>query len=288
MAPRPSRLQHLLTPKPTGNAPMASDRFAFGKNWKKYIEKHFSQERVDISKQHILTFLGMQSLEGKIFLDVGCGSGLHSFAALQAGAKRIVSFDYDIDSVEATRILHRHAGSPAHWTILQGSVLDLTFMESLELADIVYSWGVLHHTGDQWTAIRNAASRIGPRGLFYIALYTSDAYVDPPAEFWLDVKQRYIRSGWVGQRRLELWYIWRFQLNRSLRNVRPLLSTILAYKKGRGMSFYTDIKDWLGGWPMEFSSIADVKKFADQELGLELRNIKAGEANTEYLFGRRS
>jgi hypothetical protein len=54
------------------------------------------------------------------------------------------------------------------------------------------------------------------------------------------------------------------------------------------MSFYTDIKDWLGGWPMEFSSIADVKKFADQELGLELRNIKAGEANTEYLFGRRS
>jgi len=266
---------------------MATDRFEFGKNWKQYVEKHFSQERVDISKRHILAFLDMQNLEGKTFLDIGCGSGLHSYAALQAGAKRIVSFDYDAQSVEATRMLHKYAGSPDHWTIMQGSVLDPEFMKTLAPADIVYSWGVLHHTGDQWNAIRNAASRIGESGLFYIALYTSDAYVDPPAEFWLDVKQRYIRSGWLGQRKMELWYIWRFQLQGNWRNVRPLIKMIASYKTGRGMSFYTDIKDWLGGWPMEFSAIADVKQFADQELDLDLRNIKAGEANTEYLFARR-
>lgn len=266
---------------------MTVDRFAFGKNWQQYIDKHFSQERVDISKHHMLDFLRMQNLEGKTFLDIGCGSGLHSFAALQTGAKRIVSFDYDTDSVATTRILHEIAGRPEHWVIMQGSVLDLGFMESLAPADIVYSWGVLHHTGDQWTAIRNAASRIAPGGLFYIALYTSDAYIDPPAEFWLDVKQRYIKADWFGQRWLEFWYIWRFQLNRNPLNLWRLIKATLAHKKSRGMSFYTDVKDWLGGWPMEFSSIADVKKFADKELNLELLNIKAGEANTEYLFGRR-
>jgi 2-polyprenyl-6-hydroxyphenyl methylase/3-demethylubiquinone-9 3-methyltransferase len=267
---------------------MTEDRFAFGKNWKQYIEKHFSQERVDISKRHMLDFLGMQDLQGKTFLDIGCGSGLHSFAAFQAGAKRIVSFDYDLDSVETTRILRRHAGDPEHWTVMQGSVLDRAFMDSLEPADIVYSWGVLHHTGDQWNAIRNAASRIGPNGVFYIALYTSDVHVDPSPQFWLDIKQRYIKAGWLGQRWLELWYIWRFQLNRNPRNLLPLIKTAAAYKKSRGMSFYTDVKDWLGGWPMEFSSIADVKKFADQDLNIDLRNIKAGEANTEYLFARRT
>ncbi len=266
---------------------MAADRYAFGKNWKEYIEKHFSQERVDISRRHMLSFLGMQNLDGMTFLDIGCGSGLHSLAALQAGAKRIVSFDYDADSVEATRILRRYTGDPERWAVMQGSILDRSFMDTLGFADIVYSWGVLHHTGDQWTAIRNAAERVGPDGLFYIALYTSDAYVDPPAEFWLDIKRRYNNAGWLGRRWLELWYIWAFQLSSNPLNLRRLLRAAMAHKRGRGMSFYTDVKDWLGGWPMEFSSIADVKKFADKDLNFEVRNMKAGEANTEYLFARR-
>ena len=44
--------------------------------------------------------------------------------------------------------LHDLSGRPAHWRIAQGSVLDKAYMESLGTFDIVYSWGVLHHTGD--------------------------------------------------------------------------------------------------------------------------------------------
>ncbi len=171
---------------------------------------------------------------------------------------------------------------------MQGSVLDRPFVESLDPADIVYSWGVLHHTGDQWTAIRNAASRIGPHGLFYIALYTSDAFVDPPPSFWLDVKQRYVKAGWLEQRKMEFWYLWRFQIGGSPANAVRLLRYAFAHKHRRGMSFYTDVKDWLGGWPMEFSSISEVKAFAGGELDLELQKTNAGEANTEYLFAKRS
>lgn len=265
---------------------MAADRFAFGKNWKNYIETQFDKDRVEISRKHLLEFLGMDDLKGKTFLDIGCGSGLHSMAAHQAGADRIIGFDYDNDSVAATNIVRSFAGNPTNWTAQQGSVLDKEFMAALPQAEIVYSWGVLHHTGDQWNAIRNAASKVAPGGLFYIALYTSDVFVDPTPEFWLDIKQRYVRGGWLTKRWLELWYVWRFMLGGNPFRVGEIFKTKDKYKLSRGMSLYTDIKDWLGGWPMEFSSIAEVKAFATDELRFEILKVKGGEANTEYLFRR--
>jgi hypothetical protein len=153
--------------------------------------------------------------------------------------------------------------------------------------DIVYSWGVLHHTGDQWTAIRNAASLIAAGGFLYIALYTSDVFKRPPPEFWLVVKRRYNRAGQLGKRRIEAWYIAR-QFLGMLRARRNPLAYVWSYKTSRGMSYYTDVKDWLGGWPMEFSSVEEVKRFGRDELKLRLTNIATGEANTEYLFQRSS
>lgn len=266
-------------------ASITDDRFEFGKNWKNYIEKHFSQERVEISKRHMLDFLGVERLDGKTFLDIGCGSGLHSLAAIQAGAARVVSFDYDPQSVETTRFLKRHAGDPTHWTVQRGSVLDRAFMATLAPADIVYSWGVLHHTGDVWTAFRNAVERIGEHGTFYVALYSANVQVNPPPEFWLDVKRRYNASSALGKRAWELWYIWRFSMNRRLWALPGVLKHVFQYKKSRGMSFYTDIKDWLGGWPMEFCRDEDVAALA-KELGLEQTKIATGHANTEFLFVR--
>ncbi len=267
---------------------MATPRFEFGRNWRDYVEKHFGPEKVETSKRHILDFMHRSDFEGLRFLDIGCGSGLHSLAASQAGAREVVSFDYDANSVEATRMLHGHAGSPANWRIVQGSVLDRDFVASLGEFDIVYSWGVLHHTGDQWTAIRNAASAVKRGGEFYVALYTSDAFVDPTPEFWLDVKRRYVSSGRPTRLWLVLWYIWRFELGRrpTPRGLGRWRAKVRQYKTQRGMSYYHDVKDWLGGYPMEFSSIAEVKKFAGEDLGFELKNIATGHANTEYLFSR--
>jgi len=156
----------------TGASSMTTEdasRFEFGANWADFVERNFSQERVDISRRHLLDFLGRESLEGLRFLDIGCGSGLHSLAAWQAGARRIHSFDYDPKSVATTRALHRMANTPEAWEVMQGSVLDAGFMAGLPQADLVYSWGVLHHTGDVWNAIRQACGRVAPGGLLYIA-----------------------------------------------------------------------------------------------------------------------
>ncbi len=111
-------------------------------------------------------------------------------AAYDAGAALVHSFDYDETSVQTTERLRSLAGAPPNWKVERGDVLDVGYLEGLGLWDIVYSWGVLHHTGAMWKAIDNAAGRVGPNGQFFIALYSSNV-VSPSAEFWLAVKRRY-------------------------------------------------------------------------------------------------
>lgn len=263
----------------------AEQRFEFGKNWNDFIQKNYGQDKVDISRRHMLDFMGRENLEGLTFLDIGCGSGLHSIAALQAGARSVHGFDYDPNSVAATRYVQSQAGNPSNWTAEQGSVLDDAFVARLPQFDMVYSWGVLHHTGDVWHAIRNAAGRVKLGGLFYIALYSADVQVDPTPEFWLDVKRRYVAAGWLRRRWMDLWYVWRFQMGRKLSALPAFLARMREYKKNRGMNIFTDIRDWLGGWPMEFVYDADAIRFCEN-LGFRLEKIATGEANTEFLFVR--
>ncbi len=261
-------------------------RFGFGENWSEYVAKNLDAERVEAARAHLLAFLQLDDLTGKTFLDVGCGSGIHSLAALRSGASRVVGFDYDPDSVRTSQLVHRWAGASGEWSVEQGDVLDRAYVESLPKADVVYAWGVLHHTGKMWRAIETASSRMRDDGVFYLALYTADVYHFPTAEHWLGVKRLYNRSGPLGKRLLEAAYVACFSLPSELWSWRYPLQR-LRRRRSRGMSFYTDVKDWLGGWPMEFARIAEVKDFARDELGLELLHMWAGEANTEYLFRRR-
>ena len=260
-------------------------RFEFGKNWHEFIRQHYGQDKVDVSKRHMLQFMKCDNLNGQSFLDIGCGSGLHSIAALQAGASVVHGFDYDANSVAASCFVKEQAGNPKNWTVEQGSVLDDEFISKLEKYDVVYSWGVLHHTGEVWNAIRNASRCVKQGGVFYIALYSADVKIDPPPEFWLNVKRKYVSSGWLTRRLMDAWYVWRFQLNRNVFRLPMFMKRVRDYKENRGMDVFTDIRDWLGGWPMEFVWDADAISFCEK-LGFKLKNIATGEANTEFLFVR--
>ncbi len=257
--------------------------FGFGKNWDLFVRRALSDERIAVSREHILKFLELRDLKGKYFLDVGCGSGLSSRAAIDAGAARVVSFDSDPDSVGATERVRGMSESPSRWTVLRGSILDEAFVASLEPADVVYAWGVLHHTGRMWDAIRCTAGLVKPNGVLYIALYTTT----PKSGYWKKVKSRYNNSSALRKRLME----WRYTLLHTvlpqlLRGQNPF-RWIRSYRSMRGMSYLTDLRDWLGGWPYEDAKIEDVVRFCRKELNLELINISTGEANTEYLFRAR-
>ena len=260
-------------------------RFQFGANWAKYVQTSLSEEKIAQSIKRLKDFLRVEDLRGKSFLDIGSGSGLHSLAAFRLGAERIFSFDYDEEFVSTTVKLRELAGSPAIWTVKQGSVLDETYMNGLDKFDIVYSWGVLHHTGDMWTAIRNASIPLKPDAVLYIALYSPEIYVSPPSHQWIDVKRAYNAASDFKKRKMELDYVWRTVVRPSLKAGRNPLTIIRGDYGGRGMAFWTDMKDWLGGYPMDFAGFKDTVSFCGR-IGLDLVNCQAGEGNTEYLFAK--
>lgn len=258
--------------------------FSFGKNWQEFVKRSLDKRGIEISKKHILEFLELEDLQGKYFLDVGCGSGLSSLAAFKAGAGKVLSFDIDPYSVKTTKKLREISGNPSNWTILEGTILDKNFLLQIEPADIVYSWGVLHHTGRMWKALRNTANLMKKDGLLYIALYTTNR----KSECWLNVKKKYNGAGPIMKKYMEVSYIIRYTIIPLIFRLKNPLSYIRNYKHKRGMSYLTDIKDWLGGYPFEYAKVEEVLRFCRKKLSLELINIKTGEANTEYLFKRKN
>jgi 2-polyprenyl-6-hydroxyphenyl methylase/3-demethylubiquinone-9 3-methyltransferase len=255
--------------------------FSFGKNWEKYIRKSFSEKRLAIAKKWLLEFLQLSNFEGRIFIDIGCGSGIHSLAAWEAGAQRVIGIDIDQDSIRAAETLRQRRDNPENWEIHQGSILDDSLAHNIPLADIVYSWGVLHHTGNLWKAIENSAKFLKPNALFYIAIYEKNA----KSNYWISVKSKYNASGW--------WRCWEMEMNYLLKyffwppNPKKIFTSfwyIASYKIKRGMSFMTDVRDWLGGWPYEPATEKEICDFCENKLGLRKIRIKTGEANIEYLF----
>lgn len=256
-------------------------RYEFGKNWTRFVKKSADEERVAVAKKHLLAFIKRADLDGLDFLDIGCGSGIHSLAAHRAGARKIHGFDYDADSIAATNLMRQRAADAANWSVERGDILDEDYVSSLGQWSFVYSWGVLHHTGDVWRALENASRTVANGGLFYIALYSEDVQKDP--KFWLDIKRKYNLASPAERRRMEWWYVWHYVVPRNPLYIPYVAWRVARYRLMRGMSFFADIRDWLGGWPMQFTRDNDVVEFLRQ-CGFSLTNMKTGEACTEFLF----
>jgi 2-polyprenyl-3-methyl-5-hydroxy-6-metoxy-1,4-benzoquinol methylase len=233
------------------NEVSAGERFQFGQNWKRFLES-VDEVRVQEAVASLKQMLGVADLEGRTFLDIGSGSGLFSLAAYRLGAN-VTSFDYDTDSVGCTlEMRSRFAGSNSdlRWTIFQGSVLDETMLSTLGTFDVVYSWGVLHHTGQMWKAISNAKSLVASSGLFFIAIYNDQGAWSAR---WTRIKRFYC-SGTFGRVIVSTAFI-SFWIARNfiadLVWLRNPFAHYLNYGRNRGMTVYRDWHDWLGGYPFE-------------------------------------
>lgn len=218
--------------------------FAFGKNWASYAQK-ITRAQIDEAVTGLSRLLGGQCLDGMRFLDIGSGSGLHALAAFELGAAEVVALDIDPDSVATTQaVLALHAPGKTY-RVAQHSVFDLT-PEKYGTFDVVYSWGVLHHTGDMIRALRAAAALVGEGGQFVFALYRR-VWMD---WFWRLEKRWYTKASLASQARARAIYIALFRLALRVTG-RRFADYVANYHERRGMDFYHDVHDWMGGWPYE-------------------------------------
>lgn len=251
--------------------------FSFGQNWSDFITEVTDQE-VESASKDLKEWLSPSGVEGKTVLDIGSGSGIHSLSFLLMGAASVRSFDIDPLSVQATRTLWEKAGKPANWIVCDGSVLDKSFLKTLGRFDLVYSWGVLHHTGAIWEALNNVSELVKLGGRLFISLYASG----PRYESDLVLKRKYNTTSPLGKRLMEWRWIANLMYGRLIRFRNPFAWN---EKRERGMNVYHDLIDWLGGLPYEVASEDETVVFFRKN-GFILERIKVnGEGSCNiYVF----
>lgn len=279
------------TPSPSFDAEVASgERFKFGENWSRFLEV-LDDERIAEAQSSLREMLGRGDLADLTFLDIGSGSGLFSLAAARLGAQRVHSFDYDPDSVACTRELKSRHGPPAaDWTVAQGSALDTGYLDSLGRFDVVYSWGVLHHTGDMWTAMGNAAQSVADRGRLFISIYNDQG---PRSALWRAVKRLYNTLPQAARVPFVLAVMVPREMLTAAKSVvrgRPLeyVRGWTNYKSTRGMSRWHDLVDWVGGYPFEVAKPEEVLDFL-RPRGFDLERMKTcggGLGCNQFVFKR--
>jgi SAM-dependent methyltransferase len=139
------------------SSPRGSERY--------YVEIATAKERLE---PHAAAFADFPRFAGRDVLEVGCGIGVHAAAFAEAGAN-VTACDLTEVGVSLAREQLRLADVPG--TVLVADAEHLPFPDSS--FDLVWSWGVIHHTPDPARAVGEIRRVLRPGGEARVMLYSA-------------------------------------------------------------------------------------------------------------------
>lgn len=255
-------------------------KFEFGANWKNFSDISLSEEKYKEAKSSLKKLFQDISFQGKRFLDVGCGSGIFALAAAELGAVEAVGIDCDASSVSTSteninKLINSEAEISQSMSFHKKDILDESDIKSLGRFDIVYAWGSLHHTGDMYKALANCAKLVLPGGYLAIAIYNRH-FTSP---VWSIIKRAYVFSPkWVQKVWIGLFFPVIYCAKFFVTGKNPC-------RMNRGMNFYHDVVDWVGGYPYEYADDSEIVAFLSPNYSLvTLIPAEVPTGCNEYVF----
>ncbi len=223
--------------------------FDFGKNWMDFSKKSLDGKSLKEAEKSVECLIGKEKVKNGSFLDIGSGSGIFSLAAKKIGATKVVGFDISENSVKTAFFNKERFAKEERIDFQKQSILESGY-DKWGKFDIVYSWGVLHHTGDMWKAIKNAMILVEKDGYFVIAIYNKHW----TSSTWRTIKWIYNISPVIIRKCMILFFY-------CLKKMFFRLINKNCLEKRRGMDFYHDVVDWVGGYPYEYASKKEMIEF---------------------------
>lgn len=262
-------------------------RFMFGKNWNSFSER-IDYSRIQKSERHLSERFDRENFKGLSFLDIGSGSGMFSLAALNLGASYVEAFDFDEASVQTTKSVISRWAKPTldqKINVYQADVLSDSINSSIKRADLIYAWGVLHHTGKMETSIKKVLKELKPGSRFVLAIYNDEG---APSRRWTVLKKLYVQ--FLILRPFLLFWSWykfwgSWQIRQWLKGESPWHYWTDYSENSRAMSAWHDLKDWAGGYPFEVASPDIIREWV-KEMGCDIEKewLVTGIANNEFLI----
>lgn len=256
-------------------------QFNFGLNWKEFSLKALSEERVESARRDFRALIGDIQLENKTFLDIGCGQGLSALIASEEHAD-VVCNDINHISEQLLKLNKAHFDISNPITFIKGSILEKSIIEKIKEChteyDIVHSWGVVHHTGNMYSAIDALCNLVKKEGYLVLAIY--NRHWSSP--YWKLIKYLYNKSPNLIRRMMICLFYYIIYI------AKYLVTHKSPMEKQRGMDFYYDVIDWVGGYPYEYASIQEISDYVETK-GFKLVKSISAEVPTgcnEMIFKR--
>ena len=165
-----SIVRHLVTESPAYQQYIVETRESFEYQWKNLSEgmhllsdQSFQENAVLLLGQY--TGFSKEWFNNKKILDAGCGNGRWSWALCTSGA-HVTAVDVSQSGVEKTREVCR---AFPNFTAKQHNLLEKLGMQ--DQFDLVFSYGVVHHTGNTRLAVQNLSECVRPGGYLFMMIY---------------------------------------------------------------------------------------------------------------------